>query len=293
MSLRKRLMKARCRISFWGNERKDRSVERDVAQAKHVKKGKAGKWATNLLAGADEEYELAKSALGAVRDFHYENTLPWEHGAQALPNERFLAYAKGIGQLKGLAEQRVSDLIDVWEQRVKEAQENSPELCSTYRYPTKEELKQLCGVEIELGPLPEAGDLRLDTADEEAQKLLEEQKIRLEALADERVKEAKMELYRRLRKLLENAKRNLEVGSDGRYREEWYDNLAAFAEAAPQMNFDDDPTLAELVDKTKEELLTIPKDELNKKENRESWEERRQEAAEAVDDILSKMAGIF
>lgn len=293
MSLRHRLMKAKCSISFWGNERKDRSVESEVAQAKHVKKGKAGKWATNLLAGADEEYELAKSALGAVRDFHYENTLPWEHGAQALPNERFLAYAKGMGQLKGLAEQRLEDLYAVWEERIKQAQENSPELCAKFVYPDVEELRRKCGVSIELGPMPESNDLVLATADEEATKLLSEQRERMDTLADERVQEAKKELFVRLKKYLDNAKRNLGVGETGRYRDEWYDNLAAFCESAKEMNFDQDPKLDELVDEVKDKILSTPKDDFDKKESKDSWQASREEAEAQVDDILAKMQGIF
>lgn len=293
MSLRTRLMLAKCSISLWGNMRKDSGVEREVAQAKHVKKGRAGRWDTNLLSGADEEYNQLASALGAVRDFHYENTLRWGHGEQALPNERFIAYAKGMGELKGIAEQKLETLLEVWDERVKQAQENSPELTKKFTYPSKAELKK-CGVTITIGPMPESGDLILETSDAEAQELLEKSRMELDSLADERVREAKRDLFQRLDTLLRNASRNLGVGTSGRYREEWYDNLAAFADAAPQMNFDKDEKLTELVEEVKDKVLNpFKKEDFSKKDNKDGFNDTREEAEEAVNDILSRMQGIF
>lgn len=292
MSLRNRLMLAKCSISISGIMRKDKGIEQEVAQAKHVKKGRAGRWDTNLLAGADEEYNDLASALGAVRDFHYANTLRWAHGEQALPNERFIAYAKGMGELKGIAEQKLEALKEVWDERVKQAQENSPELTKRFTYPSKHELSGW-GVTISIGPMPEAEDLILDTSDEEAQRLLEKSKIELRAQADERVKEARRDLFERLESLLQNASRNLGVGAQGRYREEWYDNLKAFCEAAPQMNFDKDEKLTELVEEVEEKILSTPKDDFSKKENKGDFDAARQEAEDKVNDILSRMQGIF
>ncbi len=294
--LRDRLMLAKCSISLWGNMRKDRGVEREVAQAKHVKKGKAGRWDTNLLTGADTEYEAVQSSFGAVRDFHYENTLKWGHGEQVLPNERFIAYAKGMGQLKGLAEQRLEDLLEVWDDRVKESQENSPELTRKFTYPSREDLKTRCGITIQIGPLPESSDLVLKASDEEAQKLLTQARDDMELLAVERVKEAKKDLFMRLHKHLTNAQRNLGIqeGVRGRFRDEWYENLAAFCEMAPQMNFDKDQKLEDLVEEVKVEIIEKhSKDDFSKKENKAEWDDARAEAEEKVNDILSKMAGIF
>ncbi len=285
-------MLAKCSISISGIMRKDKGIEAEVAQAKHVKKGRAGRWDTNLLAGADEEYNDLASALGAVRDFHYANTLRWAHGEQALPNERFIAYAKGMGELKGIAEQKLEALKEVWDERVKQAQENSPELTKKFTYPSKSELSGW-GATISIGPMPEAEDLILDTSDEEAQKLLNDQKLVLTNLAEERVREAERDLFERLEACLRNASRNLGVGTAGRYREEWYDNLRAFCDSADQMNFNKNPKLTELVDEVKDKVLSTPKDDFNKKENKDSFDTAREEAEEKVNDILSRMQGIF
>ncbi len=285
-------MLAKCSISISGIMRKDKGIEAEVAQAKHVKKGRAGRWDTNLLAGADEEYNDLASALGAVRDFHYANTLRWAHGEQALPNERFIAYAKGMGELKGIAEQKLEALKEVWDERVRQAQENSPELTKKFKYPDKSELNSW-GVTISIGPMPEAEDLVLDTADEEAQRLLQASKIDLQKQAEARVAEAERDLFERLESLLRNASRNLGVGSTGRYREEWYDNLAQFCAASDEMNFNKNPKLTEIVDEVKDKVLSTPKDDFDKKENKDSFDSAREEAEEKVNDILSRMQGIF
>jgi hypothetical protein len=280
-------MKAKCSVHLWGAERKDPRVVKDVAAQRNVKKGRAGKWDTNLLAGADTEYVALRQAQGACRDFHYANTLKWGHGEQVLPNDNFLHYVKGMGELKGLAEQRLEDLTDVWDERVKQAKENSPELTQGFSYPTVGELRSLCGIENDISPMAESGDLVLDVADEEAQKLLAKERDRLDTLADERVKEAMSDLWNRLGKILDNAKRNLNVSGEGRFRTEWYYNLKDFAESVPRMNFDDDENLRDL-GLAAEKVVNAHDIEVMKEHADE-----REDAAAAVDEIMHKMRGVL
>jgi vacuolar-type H+-ATPase subunit H len=290
MSLRNRLLLASCQISLWGNERKDALVDAEVGKLKHVKKGRAGNWKTNLLAGADTEYEDLKKALGLCRSYHYASTLRWgKRGEQVLPSEMFLDYAKTMNQYKNLAEQRLDDLLTVWDDRVQEAKQNSTELCAKFTYPSKEALKSLCGVTIEINPLPEAGDLVLDIEDAEAQTLLMEERNRLTNLAQERATEAMQDLWQRFEKILLNAERNLSltVGGEGRYRGEWYENLAQFAAVADKMNFQKDPKLTELVEESRDIL------EHGDAEGYKKSDDSRGDAEEKVKEILRKMKGIF
>ena len=290
MSLRNRLMLASCTIHLkWGNKRKDSLVQDEVGKLKNVKKGNAGDWKTNLLAGADEEYEALKSAQNLCRSFHYDTTLSWgKRGEQVLPSEMFLHYSTNMMQLRAMADQRLEDLISVWDTRVAEAKLNSPELTSKFSYPSGDELRRLCGVSIEINPLPTAGDLILDIEDEEAQKLLVEERQRIELLEKERVKGAMKDLWKRFEKILLNAERNLSLDvGQGRFRTEWYENLGEFVVLADKLNFEKDEKLTDLVSKAKSEILKdtvdVYKDE----------EDTRQDGEEAVKDILNQMKGIF
>lgn len=290
MSLRNRLMLASCQISLWGNERKDALVDSEVGRLKNVKKGKAGNWKTNLLAGADTEYEDLKKSLGLCRSYHYSVTLRWgKRGEQVLPSAMFLDYAKTMNMYKNLAEQRLEDLLTVWDDRVSEAHVNSTELCSKFTYPTKGELKSLCGVTIEINPLPEAGDLVLDIESQEAQTLLMEERNRLTNLATDRAQGAMQDLWGRFEKILVNAERNLSlgIGVSGRYREEWHDNLTQFAMIADKMNFTKDPKLTELVEEAERDLLVVPSEEYKDSDS------SREEGMAKVEEILRKMKGIF
>jgi len=286
MALRDRLMLASCSVHLWGNLRKDHGVQSEVATLKHVKKGKAGKWQTNLLAGADEEYEALKSSLNLCRSYHYKTTLSWgKRGEQVLPSAMFLDYSSNMMSYRAMADQRLEDLCAVWDTRVGEAQLNSPDLTSGTKYPTEKELRSLCGVDIEINPMHEAGDLLLDIEDEEAQKLLQQQRQRMEALADERVKGAMEDLWGRFQKILLNAKRNLEV-RDGRFRIEWHENLLEFVGMADKLNFTKDEHLEELVQEAAgllSEDIDVYKDE----------EAHREEGAAKVQEILDKMKDFF
>jgi hypothetical protein len=200
----------------------------------------------------------------------------------------FLDYAKTMNQYKNLAEQRLADLVAVWDTRVQEALQNSPILCQKFTYPPVEELKELCSVEVEINPLPEAGDLFLDVEDEEAQKLLKGEQARLESLAETRAVEAMKDLWQRFEKILLNAERNLglSIGGGGRYREEWHENLSQFAAIADKMNFKKDPKLEELLEEARD-LLKTDSDEYKKEDT------ARADAEEKVQEILRKMRGLF
>ena len=288
MALRDRLMLASCSVHLWGNLRKDHGVQSEVATLKNVKKGKAGKWQTNLLAGADEEYDALKSALNLCRSYHYKTTLSWgRRGEQVLPSAMFLDYSSNMMSYRAMADQRLEDLCAVWTTRVGEAQLNSPELTSDYPYPTERELRSLCGVDIEINPMHEAGDLILDIEDEEAQKLLQEQRVRMESLAEDRVKGAMEDLWKRFEKILVNAKRNLdlEVG-EGRFRTEWHENLTEYVALADKLNFTKDPKLTDLVEESK----ILSEGDL---ENYKDDDECRKEGAEKVQKILDQMKDVF
>jgi hypothetical protein len=288
MALRDRLMLASCSVHLWGNRRKDSTVKSEVATLKHVKKGDAGDWKTNLLAGADEEYEALKSALNLCRSYHYKVTLSWgKRGEQVLPSALFLDYSSNMMSYRAMADQRLEDLCAVWDTRVGEAQLNSPDLTSNYRYPTERELRAKCGVTIEINPMHEAGDLILDIEDEEAQKLLKEQRDRMTTLAEERVKGAMDDLWQRFQKLLVNAKRNLDLDvGQGRFRTEWHENLTEFVALADKLNFTKDENLEKLV----QESADLLKDEADVyKEEADT----REEGAAKVQENLDKMKDFY
>lgn len=284
-------MLASCHISLWGNEKKDSRIESDVAIANKVVNGKAGKWKTNLLVGADAEYESLKQTLGFCRSYHYKTTLRWgKRGEQVLPSELFLDYSKTMLSYRALADQRLSDLCDVWDERVQQAKLNAPSLCARHSYPTPAQLKLLCGVEIEINPLPEAGDLILDIEDGEAQKLLSEERGRMQVLEETRVQEAMGDLWQRFQKILLLAERSLNIMDDGgssRYRDSWYVNLKEFKEVAKKLNFTDDAKFNELFS----ECARMVND--HSPEEYEQQLDLREEGAAKVQKILDQMKGIF
>jgi hypothetical protein len=133
-----------------------------------------------------------------------------------------------------------------------------------------------------------SGDLLLDIEDEEAQKLLREERDRIEGIAEKRAKEAMQDLWGRFEKILTNAERNLSltVGGEGRYREEWYENLKEFCAIADKMNFEKDPKLTELVEEANDLLKTDAEDY-------KKADDARSDGEEQVKEILRKMRGLF
>lgn len=286
MSLRNRLLLVSCHIKLWGNTKEDPMVEHGVAQAHGVKKGKAGSWKTNLLAGADAEYESLAQTTRFCRSYHYKTTLRWgKRGEQALPSEMFLDYSKNMLQYRALADQRLADLLEVWDERVEQAKANSP-LAQKFSFPSKEQLRARCSIQIEIGPMPQAGDLVLDIEDKEAQDLLQEERDRLQELEDERVKDAMKDLWERLEGILTQAHRNLAVSSEGRFHDSWWENLEEFAQIGEKLNFTKSKEFSESLKEAKG-LLRASQDEY-----REDLQLRERGEAE-VEALLEKMKGYF
>ena len=92
-------------VRCYGATREDKKISKDVA-AQHGTDSDAGKYAKNLV--PKSALEPITKAIGALRSFHHDNTLPWlDDGVRILPAMNFEAYKTAMEGLKDSYESAV------------------------------------------------------------------------------------------------------------------------------------------------------------------------------------------
>jgi hypothetical protein len=97
-------------ISVWTGRKLDKRVSDEIDQAKNTRT-RAGNYNKHLLAGSDKLDAVQKIA-GAIRTWHYEQTLPWsDGGSRLLPMKNFFDYKASLNSFRSQFEQAVEDLL--------------------------------------------------------------------------------------------------------------------------------------------------------------------------------------
>jgi hypothetical protein len=130
---------------------------------------------------------------------------------------------------------------------VSQAQTNLRSMFKADDYPTLEEVREKFGYKLVFSPLPEAGDFRLDVANEE----LRELSLSYEADFNERLGKAMREPWERLHETLSHLSTKLTDAEDGseevkrRYHDSLVTNAQSLCELLTKLNITNDPKLEE------------------------------------------------
>lgn len=152
-------------IGVWSARKLDKRASEDVTTTNHADKGVA-RVTKSLLGNCDELDALVKFAAN-VRNMHYSSTLPWsDMGPRLLPTAKFFAYQKSFTALEAEFNRMVQAFLDAYDLEVAQAQAKLGDLFDVSEYPNVEDLRSKFSFRINYIPLPDAGDWRLDIANE-------------------------------------------------------------------------------------------------------------------------------
>jgi len=158
-------MQVELNISVWTGRKQDKRASEEVVAANNADKGVA-RVTKSLLGNCDELDALVKFAAN-VRNIHYNSTLPWsDMGPRLLPTPRYFAYHKNMSALQAEFFRMVDAFIAAYDLEVAAAQAKLGDLFDVREYPTAEELRSKFSFRFNYIPLPDAGDWRLDIANE-------------------------------------------------------------------------------------------------------------------------------
>jgi hypothetical protein len=164
MSIQNKAMLVTLSVSCWTARKQDKRVSAEV-EASHNAKD-AGRYNKDLVSKAHLDPLTQYASL--IRAYHYKMTLPWmDNGARLLPSKLFMEYSAELRTMKQEYANRVSTFVQAYPSRVQEARQRLGTMFQPDDYPEASELYGKFDVELDIMPVPNGADFRVDVGDAE------------------------------------------------------------------------------------------------------------------------------
>lgn len=231
-------------ISVWTANKLDKRVTDSVLVSNGAMSADAGQFRKNLMAGTTIRKDIADFAA-SCRLWHNTTTLPWaDRGARLLPTSLFLDYKTEANRRKAQFDHMVEHFLREYPTLQAQAQQHLGALYNPDDYPSVEAVADKFGFKMVFTPLPEAGDFRLDVANED----LEELRRQYDNSLNARLNEAMQSQWDKLHDMLTRMSDKL-VEPEGEDKRRWHDTFISNAHDMCQMlthlNVAKDPKLEE------------------------------------------------
>lgn len=185
--------------SVWTARKLDRKVSDEVVASKSAGSKAAARVNKNLLAGRPE-LDVIQNHVTAVRNYVYDNTLPWsDSGLRLLPTIRFMAFNARMQDEENTYWDLCKAFVTVYPSLITAQAMALGDMFKREEYPAPDTIAHKFGFSVNYMPVPTAGDFRVDVGND-AQRELQD---KLTALADERVSKAMDDVRLRIKGHLE------------------------------------------------------------------------------------------
>lgn len=228
------------KMSVWTANKRDKEAERSVA-AMNSSAEDAAKVHKNLLAGTHQRKAISDFAA-QTRKFYAENTIPWnDRGQRIIPTSKFLEFKRELDSRMQEYELMCEEFFLEYPSIRARAADYHTALGRMYDpsdYPETSEVREKFGCSLVFSPIPEAGDFRLDVAEEE----LAEVRSGYEKDFNNRLATAMRTPWERLHKQVTSMVEKLSK-DDARYHDTFIDNARAMCSMLKDLNITQDPEL--------------------------------------------------
>jgi hypothetical protein len=275
-------------ISTWTARKLDKKVSQEVDQNKNTRV-KAGNYNKHLLAGTQKLEELNK-LVGAIRTWHYEQTILWaDNGSRLLPFSNFFTYKPTLDAYKQQFEDAVEDFLREYPQLVSAAAFQLGDLFDRNEYPDADQLRGKFKFRYGITPLATANDFRLRAG----QQVLDDLRQQYEESFNNKLRDAMNDLWTRLHTVLKHMSDKLadaqtpRVAKDGTenhtqiFRDSLITNAFELCELLTRLNVTNDPQLEQARKKLEQAISGITADTVRESDH------VRKDVKKQVDDILS------
>lgn len=261
MSISSSSILAELNISVWTANKLDKRITNDVLVANGATNLDAGQFRKNLMSGTTLRKDIADFAA-SCRLWHNTTTLPWaDRGARLLPTSLFLDYKAEANKRKARFDHMVAHFLAEYPKLQLQAQQHLGALYNPDDYPSAEEVASKFGFRMVFTPLPEAGDFRLDVAQEDLDILRKQYDTAL----NERLQDAMKSQWDKLHDLLTRMSDKL-VEPEGEDKRRWHDTFITNAHELCAMlghlNVTRDPKLDEAKRKLEQAMHGVDIDDI-------------------------------
>ena len=229
-------------ISCWPASKVDREATDKVnTDANAV--SSAGQVRKDLFAGTSLRKDIERKAA-RIRNYFSSNTLPWaDKGERMLPMPLFMDVKQTIVREKREYDEMCEMFFDAYPQLVIDAPSRLGKFYKAEDYPDIDEVRGKFGFRYTITPMPEAGDFRLDVANEE----LAELKAQYETAYQQRLADAMRDPWERLHDMLKGMSEKLADSGDKtkRFHDSFVSNPIELCGLLTKLNVTNDPKLEE------------------------------------------------
>ena len=193
--------------SVWTARKLDRGVTDELVKGKGAGSKDAARVNKHLLAGRPE-LESIQQQIGAVRNYVYDNTLPWsDSGLRLLPVINFTEFNKRMEQEEDAYWALCKNFVTLYPTLITAQAMALGSMFKREDFPTPDSIIGKFGFNVNYMPVPSAGDFRVDIGNDAQDEL----KAKLAKLADERVEAAMDSVRTRLKEHLSRMSDRLSV----------------------------------------------------------------------------------
>ena len=261
----------RLSVKYPSFSKTDKAVSHEVADQKNARQG-AVKVLKTLIDTNHPAYKAVKTARGALYNVFASETAPWsDDGWYIIKAKGYDRFTEVMREKTDAFEIAVTDFLKVYPELVDQAPARLGDLFNADIFPSVEICAELFNSDIEVRPVPEAGDFRVTMSVNEKQKIA----AQIQRKNDERVTQVTTECFDRAYSAISNMVERLEAFDPDRKGAKLYDSLVGnvrdIAELLPSLNVGDDPRLEQLAKDiglrlTETDASTLKKDEGKRQE---------------------------
>jgi len=211
-------------LSVWTGRKMDKKTSEEVVLSKAAHSKQAASVSKHLLAGTDVLDRIQRH-VAMVRNWHYEQTLPWsDGGSRLLPMKSFFTYKAQLGQYETEFQTLVDDFVREYPVLVSAAAFQLGNLFDRAEYPDVEDIIGRFKFKYVFLPLPDTGDFRVDVGEELKSELQEQFK----GYYEHKINDAMKDMWDRLHDILSKLSERLDY-ADGETKKIFRDTLVSNA----------------------------------------------------------------
>lgn len=253
VKLQDRAMLTSLHLGSWGGQAVDRQVTEETAEAHDADIKDSGRYNKQLISKKALREVLGK--VNVCRQTHKILTLPWDDSARILSAQGYMHYTQQMRLNRLAVEAAAKKLGEQFAEHVKEAKVRLGSMFNMTDYPDAGEVAKKYYVDVEIKPIPEAGDFRTKLADNTLKAITKD----IERRTEERIKAAVQNCFERVADVTTKMAERLNAyedaeGQQGTFRDSLVYNCVELADLLPSLNITDDPKLTDLAKQLKADL---------------------------------------
>lgn len=262
ISIASSAMLASVSISCWSAKKIAKKESEELTNSKAASK-RAAQVQKNLLAD-DPRLTTINKYAAEIRNWLAQSTLPWsDSGLRLVTTKQFMDFKQELDNKKSTFDTLVQDFVQMYPTLISAQAFKLGSMFDRSEYPSDAEVASKFSITYSFMPVPEAGDFRVDIADDIARELREQ----YEKDYAKRVSEMNQDLWGRLKTVLDKMVDRLGTDTGGKnkiFRDTLVENALEVCDMLSVLNATNDHQLETARLEVQRALLGVTADDLRK-----------------------------